>query len=464
MRKNPILNTDSYKFSHYLQYPEGTEYVYSYIESRGGKYPASLFFGLQYILKEYLSTPFSLTDINEAEAIITAHGEPFNREGFLYILDKYNGYWPVRINAVAEGSLVPTGNVLVTVENTDAHCAWVTSFIETQLMRLWYPVTVATREFYLKKVIKEYLHNTADDAAMGGLGFKLNDFGARGASSTETSAIGGLAHLVSFLGTDNVLALQAAKEYYDAKGPVGFSIPAAEHSTMTSWGGREGEPLAMENMLNKFNKPNSFVAVVSDSYDLWNAIDSYWGDKFLDRIKNSGGTVVVRPDSGDPVYTPVHTIRKLMAKVGSTVNSKGYKELPPYFRVIQGDGVNEDTIPKILSFMESEGLSTDNIAFGMGGAMLQQMDRDTMKFAMKASAICVNGKWRDVFKDPVTDSGKTSKKGRVCLYKENGNYLTTSSTKWGDTKIPQMTTVFYNGHVTVNHTFDEIKERANEQV
>jgi nicotinamide phosphoribosyltransferase len=459
MRRNPILNTDSYKFSHYLQYPKGTEYVYSYIESRGGAYPASLMFGLQYILKEYLSVPFNLTDINNAEKIAIAHGEPFNREGFLYILDKYNGYWPVRIQAVPEGNLVPIGNALVTIVNTDAHCAWVTSFLETQLMRLWYPITVATREYYLRKLIEQYITETADDA-LAGVGFKLNDFGARGASSTETSAIGGMAHLVSFLGSDNVLALEAAIRYYNATGPVGFSIPAAEHSTMTSWGGREGEPLAMENMLDKFNKPNSLVAVVSDSYDLWNAIDSYWGGRFLERIKNSGGTVVVRPDSGDPVHTAVNTVMQLMNKVGATINSKGYAILPPYFRVIQGDGINEETISEILFKMKQLKLSADNIAFGMGGAMLQQVNRDTMKFAMKCSAICVDGKWREVFKDPITDKGKTSKKGLVHLYKINNKFVTTAEPSWGDDKVSAMNTVFENGRILVDESFDRIKERA----
>lgn len=461
MRRNPILNTDSYKFSHYLQYPAGTEYVYSYIESRGGVYPASMMFGLQYIIKEYLCTPFNLTDINMAEKVALAHGEPFNREGFLYILDKYNGYWPVRIMAVPEGTLVPVGNALVTIVNTDPRCAWVTSFLETQLMRLWYPITVATREYYLRKTIEDYLKRTADDEAMGGIGFKLNDFGARGASSTETSAVGGMAHLVSFQGTDNVLALEAAMNYYGASGPVGFSIPAAEHSTMTSWGGKEGEPLAMANMLDKFNKPNSLVAVVSDSYDLWNAIDSYWGGQFLERIKNSGGTVVVRPDSGDPVYTAVTTIEKLMDKVGFTVNSKGYRVLPKYFRVIQGDGVNELSIRQILKTMEVHKLSADNIAFGMGGAMLQQVDRDTMKFAMKCSAIKVNGVWRDVFKDPVTDRGKRSKKGPVHLFKINGEFVTTADLSWNDTKVTAMETVYENGRHMSGSTFEEIRKLAH---
>lgn len=463
MRKNIILNTDSYKFSHYLQYPENTAFVHSYIESRGGAYPATIFFGLQYILKEFLSKPFTLEDINQAEALVKAHGEPFNREGFEYILKKYDGYFPVEIKAVKEGTLVPTGNVMVTIENTDPKCYWVTSFLETMLMRVWYPITVATREFYLRKTISDYLKMTADKEALGGLPFKLNDFGARGASSTETSAIGGMAHLLSFAGTDNVLALEAAINYYYAKDMVGFSIPAAEHSTMTSWGGVEGEPLAMENMLDKFNKPGTLVAVVSDSYNIWNAIKNYWGDKFLERIKNSGGTVVVRPDSGDPINTPIEVIKELMNKVGSTINSRGYKILPPYFRVIQGDGVDEKTIPLILQGLEKEGISTDNIAFGMGGAMLQQLNRDTCKMAMKCSAICVDGAWRDVYKSPITDTGKESKKGRLDLYYDGNRYITKQKGLWADKEVSVLNTVYYNGNIMNTMNFDEIRKVVNEQ-
>lgn len=458
MHKNIILNTDSYKFSHYLQYPPFTTNVFSYIESRGGKYPATVFFGLQYIIKEYLMTPFTQEDIDQAEKIVKAHGEPFNREGFQYILDKYHGLFPVRIKAVKEGSVVPVGNVLLTIENLDPKCYWVTSFLETMLMRLWYPITVATREFYLRKNIRYFLEQTANSEAMAGLPFKLNDFGARGASSTESSAIGGMAHLLSFAGTDNVLALEAAMQYYGAEGPVGFSIPAAEHSTMTSWGGEDGEFFAMENMLNQFNKPNTLVAVVSDSYNIWNAIMNYWGHAFHERVKNSGGTVVVRPDSGDPIKTPVAVVEGLMQMVGSSINKRGYKILPPYFRVIQGDGCNEDTILDILREFERKGLSTDNIAFGMGGAMLQQLDRDTCKMAMKCSSIMVQGLERDVFKSPVTDNVKKSKKGRLALVKDGNNYQTIREGSWYDKGELALEPVYVNGALVRTQTFDEIKK------
>ncbi len=454
--QNLILNTDSYKMSHYLQYPQGAEFVSSYIESRGGVYPETVFFGLQIFLKQYLSKPISLADIDEADAICVAHGVPFNREGWLYILNQYQGYLPLEIEAVAEGTQVPTGNVLVQVINTDPQCAWVTSYIETALLRaIWYPTTVATVSKNCQKIIVRYLQETADN--LNGLPFKLHDFGARGASSDESVAIGGLAHLVNFMGTDSMSAIVAGRRYYAAD-MAGFSIPAAEHSTITSWG-RDGETRAYANMLKQFAGPNKLVAVVSDSYDIWNAIDNIWGGELKAEVEATGGTLVIRPDSGEPVEVVPLAVEKLMDKFGYSINSKGYKLLPPCVRLIQGDGVCAASIEAILAEMKKRGLSADNVAFGMGGELLQKVNRDTQKFAMKASAICIKGEWRDVYKDPITDQGKRSKKGRLALIKENGVFKTVLRDQIAADEN-QLRTVFKNGQLLIDLTFDQVRESA----
>jgi nicotinamide phosphoribosyltransferase len=454
--QNLILNTDSYKMCHYLQYPQGAEFVSSYIESRGGAYRETVFFGLQMFLKQYLTKPISLDDIDEAEAICVAHGVPFNREGWLYILNQHQGYLPLEIEAVAEGTQVPTGNVLVQVINIDPKCAWLTSYIETALLRaIWYPTTVATVSKNCQKIIARYLQETADN--LDGLPFKLHDFGARGASSDESVAIGSLAHLVNFMGTDSMSAIAAGRRYYAAE-MAGFSIPAAEHSTITSWG-RDGETKAYANMLKQFAGPNKLVAVVSDSYDIWNAIDNIWGGELKAEVEETGGTLVIRPDSGEPVEIVPLAVEKLMDKFGYTMNSKGYKLLPPCVRLIQGDGVCAASIEAILAEMKKRGLSADNVAFGMGGELLQKVNRDTQKFAMKASAICINGEWRDVYKDPITDQGKRSKKGRLALIKENGTFKTVLKNQIAADNN-QLKTVFKNGKLLIELTFDQVRKNA----
>ena len=198
MNRNAILNVDSYKTSHYLQYPPGTTQVSSYIEARGGQFEKVVFFGLQMFIKEYLTTPIAAADIDEAKVILEAHGVPFNEAGWRYILEQHNGYLPIEIQAVPEGTVLPVQNVMAQVINTDPNCAWLTSYVETALLRaVWYPTTVATQSRYCKHIIQAYLEATADSTE--GLPFKLHDFGARGVSSEESAAIGGAAHLVNFM-------------------------------------------------------------------------------------------------------------------------------------------------------------------------------------------------------------------------------------------------------------------------
>jgi len=214
-------------------------------------------------------------------------------------------------------------------------------------------------------------------------------------------------------------------------------------------------------MLKQFSGQGKLVAVVSDSYDLWNAIDNLWGTELRDAVMNSGGTLVIRPDSGDPVQIVSTTIEKLMAKFGFRTNSKGYKVLPDCVRVIQGDGICLSSIEAILVEMTKRGLSADNIAFGMGGELLQKVNRDTQKFAMKASAVCVNGVWRDVFKDPITDSGKRSKKGRLALVKNSeGQYQTIREQDLGQQQN-QLRVVYRNGALLVDDSLAKIRARVS---
>lgn len=460
LAKSIILNTDSYKVSMFKQYPAGTTGVYSYIESRGGRYNETVMFGLQAFIKEYLLEPITQADIDIADEILTAHGEPFNREGWEYILSAHGGFLPVVIRAVPEGTVVPVKNVLATIENTDPKAFWLTTYLETALLRaVWYPTTVATQSYTIRKVILDYLEKTGDPSLID---FKLHDFGARGVSSLESAGIGGAAHLVNFMGSDTISGVLYAREYYNA-GVAGFSIPAAEHSTITSWG-RAGEVDAYRNMLTQFAKPGSIVAVVSDSYDVFNAASKLWGEELKEQVVASGATVVIRPDSGDPDTVCRKLVEILGQKFGYTVNSKGYKVLNNV-RLIQGDGVNEHTIRMILGGFQAYGWSADNIAFGMGGALLQQVDRDTQKFAMKCSAALVNGEWVDVQKDPITDSGKKSKAGRVQLWESGGEYISSVSrpNTWTDRGFawaPVLQEVFRDGKLVTEYTFEQVRANA----
>lgn len=457
--ENIILSTDSYKASHYKQYPPGTEYVSSYIESRGGAAGFSIFFGLQMLLQKLQDNHIDMQGIREARDLFETHGLPFNLEGWSHIRSKYQGHLPLKIQAVPEGTKVPTGNVLVQVVNTDPTVPWLTSYVETMLLRaIWYPTTVATNSFLAKQHIKYALVKSADDPDAE-LPFKMHDFGARGVSSRESAMIGGLAHLVNFKGTDTVEALLAARKYYGCD-MAGFSIPASEHSTITAWG-RDREMDAYSNMVTQFGKPGALVACVSDSYDIHKATSDMWGGSLLQQVKDSGATIVVRPDSGDPVETPIEVIETLMRKVGYTTNTKGYRVLPDYFRVIQGDGIEVEQIKRILSTMLDRNLSASNIAFGQGGGLLQKVNRDTQKFAMKASAIRIDQVWHDVYKDPVGDKSKQSKRGVLGLYKSERDGFVTFRDGYSSEAENQLQTVYEDGKQLVWEDLDTIRERAD---
>lgn len=460
LMKNLILNTDSYKASHYLQYPEKTETVFSYIESQGGELPETVFFGLQILLKEYLTHPISLEMIEEAAEFWEAHGEPFHQDGWLSLLQKYDGYLPIRIKAVPEGTVVPVRHVLVTIENTDPEFYWLPQYLETLLLRgVWYPTTVASQSYAIKKMIAAALQQTAKhpDAL---LPFKLHDFGARGVSSFESAAIGGAAHLVNFKGSDTVSGILTAKKYY-AEPMAAFSVPASEHAVITVWGETQ-EAQAYAHILKQFNKPGQIVSVVSDSYDIFHAVAHIYGEQLKEEIIRSGIHLVIRPDSGDPVTVVCRLLDILADKFGYTTNTKGYKVLN-HIRLLQGDGINRHSIQKILDAVIAASFSAENIVFGMGGAMLQQVHRDTMAFAMKVSAAKVDGVWRDTYKRPATDPSKNSKRGRLTLIKnEQGAYETVALPFEQTAPLPNevLQTVFENGRVLKEYTFQEIRTRA----
>ncbi|MDB5045865.1 MAG: nicotinate phosphoribosyltransferase, partial [Deinococcus sp.] len=378
-------------------------------------------------------------------------------DGWMRVVNVHGGKLPLEIRAVPEGTLVPIHNVLMSVTNTDPELPWLVGWFETMLMRVWYPTTVATQSYHIREIIRAVLEQTSDRAAEE-LPFKLHDFGSRGVSSRESAGLGGLAHLINFQGSDTLEALRVARNHYGAD-MAAFSIPAAEHSTITSWG-KEHEVDAYRNMIRQFGKPGGLYAVVSDSYDLKYAINVHWGETLRQEVIDSGATLVVRPDSGEPPAMVRLAVNALAAKFGTTTNSKGFKVLN-HVRVLQGDGIDETTIRQILQNLVVDGYSAENVAFGMGGALLQKVDRDTQRFAYKASAGLIDGEYRGIYKDPVTDPGKRSKDGVLDLVQENGR-MVTKAYKTFDTDFPGslMRTVYRDGEMLVRDTLDEVRGRA----
>ena len=456
---NLIINTDNYKHCHYSLYPKGTEYVSSYIESRGGIYPSTMFVGLQAFIRDYLMRPITLEDIDEAEATEREQGMHFNRENWMGILNDHGGYLPVEIEAVPEGTVLPPRNVLVQLINTDPKYFWATSFFETALLRaVWYPTTIGTLSWLCKQIIREALDQTSDHPEI--LRFMLHDYGARGVSSQQSAALGGLAHLVNFNQSDTVPGILAAKKWYNAVDPSN-SGPNSEHAGFCAWG-RENEVDAMRNMLEMYRE-NGVALLLTDTYDHEHAVKNIIGKELKEEIENFPGLVGARPDSGDPVQVTSETTEWLMDAFGYTTNSKGYKVLPDYIRVVQGDGIVIDSLREIYIELERRGLAADNAIFGMGGGLLQHVNRDTMNFGQKANAVRVNGEWIDIYKQPTGDSMKVSKAGRLALKYENGTYETVPR----DSIPPEenvLVPVFRDGKLLKKWDFTELIERSEREV
>lgn len=370
-----------------------------------------VFYGIRYIIENFVAIRWTARDVEMAEAFYSSHNAgnssyPFPKDLFMKFVNENNGYFPVRIEALPEGTVA---NVHVPVYQIFAahEYARLVTFLETILTQIWYPSTVATLSRRTKDLVEHSFKETVDDEAQWLVNSRLHDFGFRGCTCVEQSIIGGCAHLLNFDGSDTMSAAYYAQFYLNNGKPVASSIPATEHSVMTSW---SSERAAIENMIEKFGGEGKVFACVMDSYDYTNALN-----KVLPAVaakhQAKGGLMVLRPDSGDPVECIVDAMKAGEKSFGAKLNGKGFKVLNGV-SAIQGDGINYNTVKAILEAVKREGYSAQNVAFGMGGGLLQRVNRDTMSFATKLAFVKLkDGSEREIMKRPKTDGGKISLPG-----------------------------------------------------
>lgn len=522
--------TDVYKLGHMRSYKPGTTKVYSYLCARSTKkYDDALFFGLQHYLK-LLETPITQAD---GEEFLSYYTMILGSQPPQDITDKINalvkvGYLPLEIKAVPEGTIIDNKNVLATVTNTLPEFYWVVGFVESLLLKVWAPTTVATKSLQFKRLVSKYTKETSDSDFL--LPFLVHDFGYRGVSSEETAELCGAGHLVNFCGTDTVPAVKFMKEIYKGEGLIGASVPATEHSVQCSFGPTlEGQKAYVNHNLDL--NPTGLMSMVSDGYDYFNQMlmQVLTDPAIKKRILERDGKYVVRPDSGDPKSilcgtaisfnneedakqfivgkinswgtltasmqavevggkyyqakikskevtagfnykleleevspTPEMkgTFRILDEQFGSTINSKGYKELNPKIGVIYGDGMYFERYQDILETMKQMGYANTNLVVGIGGLLLQQHNRDDLGFAFKATYAEINGQATELYKDPATDPGKKSHKGLMTLLQnpDTGKYHTLDQQSSDNGGL--LVTVYKNGKVIKEYTLSEIRERA----
>jgi len=461
---NYLLTMDSYKVTHWDDYPAGTKTIESYFECRGGAlFKQFPFYGLQGILKDnFAGQVLTKAMIDQATDIFKVHfgnDAVFNRKGWLAMRDRYDGRLPLRIRALPEGTVVKPGVMLFNIKNTDPDFAYLTNVSETVLMQTWYPTTVAALGYAVRQNIAYYLKATG--CGLAGLDFMLQDFGFRGVSSVESAGIGGAAHLLNFKGSDTLAALAYAHDRYNADlDKLMFSVIATEHSIMTALG-RDGEAEVVRGLLARHR--TGILSVVADSYDIYNFVRYIVGQLFRAEIMARDGVFVIRPDSVTPQDpTPeqqmVTLCNILWEVIGGTVNDSGYKVLDPHVRLLWGDGIDIDGICKIMESMMRAGYAICNIAcFGMGGGLLQKVNRDTQRCAIKACAIeDKDGVWHDQYKEPL-DPTKKSLRGRLKTIERDGELVTVRVEEDG---VDLLRPVFENGELLVDDDFESIRARA----
>jgi nicotinamide phosphoribosyltransferase len=483
----PLLG-DFYKQSHRVQYPKGTELVYSTWESRVALPPldftnSAVAFGFQAFCKEYLIDYFNEYFFARPKDEVVAEYARFIK----YTLGDQNpetqhierlhdlGYVPLLIKAVKEGTQVPCRVPMLTVENTVPEFFWLTNFVETLLScQTWVASTSATSAREFRKMMNEYCEKTG--GASGFVQFQGHDFSMRGMASLDAALMSGGAHLLSFTGTDTAPCVLWLERYYNAnieKELVGTAIPATEHSVMQIQGKNEYE--VYKHLMTE-TYPGGFLSIVSDTWDLWNVLDDVV-PRLKDTIMARDGRVVIRPDSGDPTKiicgdpdgeTETQrkgVVEKLWDTFGGFITDKGYKHLDPHIGCIYGESMSISAARQILDGLEAKGFASTNMVLGIGSVAYQFVSRDTLAFTFKCTYAVVNGEERLVYKAPSTDKSqiKYSPKGLVVVKKdEDGNLVCVDNLNREQWKsyndVDLLEPIFEDGKLLRDQTLAEIRE------
>ncbi len=488
MRINPLTANDFYKNSHVFQYPPGTTMVYSNLTPRTDKLsniPKELFdgnvtfFGLQYFIKDFLINCWNHNFFNRPKSSVvyrykrrmnSALGGNISTKHIEQLHDL--GYLPICIKALPEGSQVPMKVPVLIIYNTHPDFFWLTNYLETALSAyLWKPITSATVAHHYRKLLTQYAEKTGSPKEF--VAFQGHDFSCRGMSGLVDSAVSGAAHLTSFYGTDSVPAIDFVEQYYNGnctESIIGTSVPATEHSVMCM-GGLEDEVGTIRRLITEVY-PKGIVSIVSDTWNFWKVIIDV-AQELKPEIMQREGKVVFRPDSGDPVKivcgdknatdwaTYDGAVTCLWDGFGGTTNVDGYKVLDEHVGLIYGDSITFDRAQKILAGLESKGFAANNITLGIGSYTYQFCTRDTFGFAVKSTYGEINGEPREIYKDPITDSGfKKSARGLLKIVQKDGKYHMIDRQPSIDSPDCCTRTVFLNGKLLIDENFEKIRNRT----
>lgn len=480
---NPLLYTDCYKLSHFAQTPSGTTLTYSNFTPRSSRIGTdySMWFGLQYAIKEYLIKRFKRDFFDrpkeevmeEISQVLTHVVGPMNIEHFGRLHDL--GYLPIKIKALPEGSKVNLRIPAMTIYNTHPDFFWLTNYLETLLSSLlWMPSTTMTTAYIYRKTFDDYAQISGNEDFCD---FQGHDFSFRGMSSPESAIVSGMAFLTCFKGTDTIPAVPALVEYYggDYQQFLAGSVPATEHAIASLYTAMSGEFSYFEDLITKIY-PSGIVSLVSDTYDYWGVLTNFL-PRLKDKIMARDGKVVIRPDSspktpfeiicGDPEGRTSEevkgSIQILWETFGGTINSKGFKELDSHIGLIYGEAITPEMQEKILHRLVEMGFASTNVVLGLGSYGFQMKTRDSLGWACKQVYAENNGTGYNLFKSPKTDSGsKKSATGLLRVNGKNGHYTLEEGVSW-DREGGCLETVFEDGKLVKEENIYTIRKMVNNE-
>ncbi len=483
MKFSPITLHDGYKLDHRRQFPDGLRYMQSNFTPRGSRRDSThvVFGGLQYFIRRYLMEAMDEDFFSKPkDRVVNRFLErinkyaPGNNIGSKHIEQLHDlGYVPLRFNALPEGTLCPLRVPMFTVENTHPDFAWLVNFYETLLSSIVWPVsTSATTAYKYRNMMDEFAFVTGGDAEF--VPWQGHDFSMRGMMGPEAAALSGLGHLFSFFGSDTLPVMDMVENYYTTREEIPIicgSIPATEHAVMCA-GGKEDELETYRRLLKLY--PTGPVSIVSDTWDYWRVLGEVL-PKLKDEILSRDGTLVIRPDSGDPVKilcgdkdskNPLAykgTVEALWDLFGGSLTSTNFKRLDPHINAIYGDSITLERAEQILGGLTRKGFCP-TVVLGIGSFTYQYVTRDTEGFAMKATWAKVGDEERELFKSPVTDDGtKHSAKGRLAVLRDPDTkelYLKQSATV-DDEFNSAFDLVWQDGKFIKEHSLNDIRRRLH---
>ena len=482
-----IKQKDAYKIGHPFQYPKGTEIVYANLTARKSRIPEIqevVAFGMQYAWKsleqrwrrEFFEQPRWLVVENYRALVQSVLGGAISIDHIAALHDLQ--HLPIEIRSVREGTRVPIGVPIFTIENTDPRFGWVTNMLETQISAMvWKPITVATIAHRYRDVFLEYARKTVGEGEdLSFVDWQGHDFSMRGMSGLEDAMVCGMAHLTAFSGTDTLPAVVGARLYY---GPLGInpggSVPATEHSIMCAGGDGEGDEEATFRRLLTEVYPTGVVSIVSDTWDFWKVVTETL-PALKSVIMEREGKLVIRPDSGDPVYVLCGNpfapegsaewkglVEVLWEIFGGTTTAAGYKLLDSHIGTIYGDSITLERQQQILSRLKAKGFASFNVVLGIGSYTYQHVTRDTFGMAIKSTWAQINGQPRDLYKAPKTDDGtKFSARGRlrVDVDRDSGRLTLTQGVSVPQSFGGELLPVWCGSTICRHFTFPEVRNNA----